>query len=208
MGGSSSGASVEDGGVGTTCGLGTQDGLCSPQPLGTCVPSYVPAVSGKGSCTAADVATFDSDCVTNFTNCTGSDLSSQACYHCLYSASSDPAWGVVVTYSDAQGQPTTLTLNTAGCLAATGASQACAAATGEVDECQLAACGNTCLNATDEAYLACYNAANEGECASYFAASNADCAGDDAGACADPGLDGGLADFEAAYLLMAQAMCE
>jgi hypothetical protein len=204
---SSDDAQAEDAGVGSNCGVGDANGPCTPQPLGSCVPSYVPPVHAKGSCSAADVTTFYNDCISNGGNCTGSGLTSQACYRCLWTQSSSSPWGAVVQYPWVSGYA--FTFNVGGCYELIGAGVPCAAAAEEEDECQIAACVGACSLSSDTDWSACMNAAGEdgGECASYVNAVTTSCPASilDAGACSGNQSDGGIALL---YFTLAQSFCE
>jgi hypothetical protein len=199
--------SAIDSGVGSNCGTGTAGSACTPEPLGSCVPSDVPLVSGKGSCTAADVATFYNDCVSGGQDCSGTGLSSQACYRCLWSESTSSPWGTLVVYY--QPEPTyAFWLNLAACYGAIGASTACTAAVEEQMECENAACTGSCyLTADAGAWGTCIVAADQAECATYVNAAAASCPASivDAGACSAPDDDGGI---EAYYFAVAKTVCE
>jgi hypothetical protein len=144
---------------------------CMPEPLGSCVPSYVPPHQAKGACTAADVMTFYNNCITGGVSCDGSGLSSAACFNCLASQSTSSSWGAVVFYDN----NALLAVNVGGCYALLGASAACATATEEQSECEIAACGGACYSSTSAQWDACIAAADMGECATYVTASNANC---------------------------------
>jgi hypothetical protein len=197
---------------GSNCGTGSVGSSCSPQPLGSCVPSYVPTVHLQGSCTTQDVSFYYDNCMGT---CDDTDLgwaqcqyclanlSSPECFDCLSNQASASPWGVVVYYGDVG-----YSLDVAGCFAAIGASTACVTAEEELTECTTAACWATCeaVSATVAEGSACLAAAQEGECSSYAAAITANCPAAilDASACAAPD-DAGVG---ANYLTLAQTMCE
>ncbi len=133
------------------------------------MPGYVPPPAGAhGSCTATDVTTFTTNCITDG-NCANTGLSSAACYSCLYSESTSASWGAIIDYGNS-----TYAFNVGGCYLAMGASVACAAAAEEQGECEVAACDAACV-ATNTDATTCITSADSGECASYVSSVNTAC---------------------------------
>jgi len=148
------------------------------------------------------VAAFYNDCITSTSpNCTGSDLSTPACFACLASPPSSFLWGAVILYNGGAE----FSLNEGGCYSLIGATAACAAAEQEQSQCEAASCDETCSGSTSTQFDACITSADSSNCSGYVSAVSANCSSTITGATS---CGGTATSFLAAYQAVAQEFCE
>ena len=84
------------------------------------MPGPAQSAASTGACSTTDINTFYTDCLNASSpskqNCTGSDLSSAACFACLATPNTASSWGAVIIY----GTNDFFALNLGGCYAADG----------------------------------------------------------------------------------------
>jgi hypothetical protein len=145
------------------------------------------------------VTNFYTDCLTNG-SCVATDVSTAACFQCLFSQPTDSKWGVVIQYDDAS-----FALNLGGCYALIGATSACAVAEQEETECEVAACVGSCSSGTSTTEDTCITSADSGECSTYVSAVAAACTTAITGAAT---CGGTATTWEDYYTAMAATFCE
>ena len=142
---------------------------------------------------------FYTDCLTNG-SCVATDVSSTACFQCLFSVPTDTKWGVLISYGDSA-----FDLNLGGCYALIGSTSSCAVPEQEQLQCEDAACIGSCSSATSTTIDTCITSADSGECASYVSGTNAACTTAVTGNAA---CGGGATTFEGYYDAVAATFCE
>lgn len=142
---------------------------------------------------------FYTDCLTNG-SCVATDVSTAACFQCLYSVPTDTKWGVIVDYGNNVDA-----LNVGGCYALIGGTPACAAAEQEQVECEVAACVGSCTSGAGTTEDTCITSADSGECATYVSAATTACTTTVTGSAS---CGASVTTFEDYYTAMAATFCE
>jgi len=172
-------------------------------------PSYVPAKTSPGACTATVISGYDAACYNQTTGstaaCKAFQTANAACTACLQSKSTDATWGLLISWGGV------VNLNLGGCLQLEAPSESACALSQEVAiACVHAACDTVCPvtsgnQASFTQWQACEMTANTDACGTY--ATQANClATDDAatGTICDPGSG---ATFESLFLQLAPLFC-
>jgi hypothetical protein len=162
---------------------------------------YHPPAGSPGSCTAAEITTFQQQCIEQQNvSSTCAPTISGPCMGCLVSNPTDTSWGVAVNQSDIGGG--VAQLNFGGCFATQG-STACGEAMQALLECEDAVCASS----SDVASLqACQTAADSAQCACYSETATTACAPAATLTCNSSVPDS--ASFEQAFTVIAPIMCE
>ncbi len=163
--------------------------------------AFHPAVGAAGDCTAAEISTFDTDCVaagTTTTTCSGIQSAiSATCYACLDTQLSDGAWGVLIENPAGGG---IVQLNAGGCYARQG-DALCATALEAQLECE----DDACASQTDiDSFNTCQSNADTTTCACQVQNSSTACALVLSWPC-DPGA---YTVFETEFLAYAKVICQ